>query len=74
VWVGDSDHNWQVFSHTRATIVAPTLATTADPMRRVGHTSAQVAMIYQHSDEQRDIEIAVGMLDLAEQGFNWIVT
>ena len=63
---GRPDLRWHDLRHTGATMAARAGATTADLMRRVGHTTAQVAMIYQHSDEQRDAEIAVAMSALVD--------
>lgn len=63
---GRPDLRWHDLRHTGATMAARAGATTADLMRRVGHTTAQVAMIYQHSDEQRDAEIANAMSALVD--------
>ena len=62
---GRPDLRWHDLRHTGATMAARAGATTADLMRRVGHTTAQVAMIYQHSDSQRDAQIAERMSALA---------
>lgn len=43
---------------TGATLAAQSGATTREVMRRLGHTTAAVAMIYQVADDARDAEVA----------------
>ena len=43
---------------TGATLAAQSGATTREVMRRLGHTTAAVAMIYQVADNARDAEVA----------------
>lgn len=44
--------------HTGATMAAATGATTRELMSRLGHTSPEVAMRYQHAERERDRSIA----------------
>jgi integrase len=44
--------------HTGATLAAATGASTKELMRRLGHSSAAAALIYQHAADERDSEIA----------------
>ncbi len=44
--------------HTGATLAASTGATTKELMRRMGHSSPNAALIYQHAADERDGEIA----------------
>ncbi len=44
--------------HTGATLAAATGATTKELMRRLGHSSAAAALMYQHAVDERDSEIA----------------
>lgn len=44
--------------HTAATLAAQTGATTKELMSRIGHSTADAALIYQHAAAERDAEIA----------------
>ncbi|MCU1667934.1 MAG: Phage integrase [Blastococcus sp.] len=44
--------------HTGATLAAATGASTKELMRRLGHSSAAAALIYQHAADERDSQIA----------------
>ena len=44
--------------HTGATLAAATGASTKELMRRLGHSTAATALIYQHAADERDAEIA----------------
>lgn len=44
--------------HTGATLAAATGASTAELMRRFGHSSPAAALVYQHAADDRDAEIA----------------
>lgn len=44
--------------HTAATLAAQTGATTKELMSRIGHATADAALIYQHAAAERDAEIA----------------
>jgi integrase len=63
---GRPDFRWHDLRHTGATRAAQAGATTADLMLRIGHSTPQMAMDYQHSDDQRDAEIAVAMSALVD--------
>lgn len=52
--------------HTGATLAAQAGATTAELQARLGHTTADAAMIYQHAAKGRDRQIAVALSHLAE--------
>lgn len=53
--------------HTGATLAAQTGATLAELMERLGHSTPQAAMRYQHSAQGRDREIAAALSKLAAQ-------
>ena len=58
---GRPDLRWHDLRHTGATLAAQSGATTADVMRRVGHSTTRAAMIYQHASDTRDAEVAAAM-------------
>lgn len=47
--------------HTAGTMAARTGATTKELMARLGHSSSQASMIYQHAAADRDRDIAEGL-------------
>lgn len=47
--------------HTGNTLAASTGASTRELMRLMGHSSMRAALIYQHSSDERDREIAEGI-------------
>ena len=51
--------------HVGAVLAAQSGATTAELMHRLGHSTAQAALIYQHVAEGRDAEIAERLSELA---------
>ena len=53
--------------HTGAVLAAQSGATTAELMHRLGHTTVQMALRYQHVAEGRDAELAERLSKLAEQ-------
>ena len=55
---GREDLRWHDLRHTGATMAAQAGATTRELMTRLGHTTAGVAMRYQHAAADRDAEIA----------------
>ncbi|MBN7452628.1 site-specific integrase [Mycolicibacterium peregrinum] len=55
---GREDLRWHDLRHTGATLAARTGATLAELMARLGHSSPQAAMRYQHSAQGRDRRIA----------------
>jgi len=56
--IGREDLTWHDLRHTHSTMLSQQGATLADIMRRLGQSSVDVAMIYQHSSEERDAELA----------------
>lgn len=54
--------------HTGATMAAQTGATLAELMARIGHSTPQAAMRYQHAAQGRDAVIAAAMSELAKHG------
>jgi integrase len=50
--------------HTAGTLAARTGATTKELMKRLGHSSANAALIYQHASAERDRSIADGLSDM----------
>src|SRR5271165_331838 len=52
--------------HTGATMAAQTGATLAELMARLGHSTSQAAMRYQHASKGRDKQIAALLSKLAE--------
>jgi integrase len=54
--------------HTGATLAAATGASTAELMRRFGHSSPAAALVYQHPAVDRDQEIARMLNALASGG------
>jgi len=61
---GLSDVKTHDLRHTSLTMAARAGATTAELMRRGGHTEARVAMIYQHASDERDRMITNRMVEL----------
>ena len=47
--------------HTAGTLAARTGATTKELMARLGHASANAALVYQHASADRDRAIAEGL-------------
>ena len=56
--IGRDDFTWHDLRHTHSTMLSQNGATLADIMRRLGQSSVDVAMIYQHSSDERDAELA----------------
>jgi integrase len=50
--------------HTAGTLAARTGATTKELMARLGHSSSNAALIYQHASAERDRSIADGLSDM----------
>src|SRR6185369_8264130 len=55
---GRDDLRWHDLRHTGAVLAAQTGATLAELMARLGHSTPQAAMRYQHAASERDQEIA----------------
>ena len=64
---GRPDLRWHDLRHTGATLAAHAGATTRELMDRLGHSTATMAMRYQHVADDRPAEIAKRLSALAEQ-------
>ncbi|GAA2165606.1 site-specific integrase [Humibacillus xanthopallidus] len=63
---GRPDLRWHDLRHTGATLAAQTGATLAELMGRLGHSTPQAALRYQHAARGRDAEIAAALSRIAE--------
>jgi len=63
---GRPDLRWHDLRHTGAVLAASTGATLAELMARLGHSTPQAALRYQHAAEGRDAQIAAALSVLAE--------
>ncbi len=63
---GRPDLRWHDLRHTGAVLAAQTGASLAELMGRLGHSTPQAAMRYQHAAKGRDAQIAVALSALAE--------
>ncbi|MFW0784852.1 site-specific integrase [Gordonia sp. CPCC 206044] len=63
---GREDLRWHDLRHTGAVLAAGTGATLAELMDRLGHSTPQAAMRYQHSAQGRDRAIASALSKLIE--------
>jgi len=63
---GRPDLRWHDLRHTGAVLAASTGATLAELMARLGHSTPQAALRYQHAAEGRDTAIARALSALAE--------
>lgn len=55
---GLAEFNFHDCRHASLTLAAQLGGTTAEVMRRAGHSSTRAALLYQHAAESRDVEIA----------------
>lgn len=62
------DLRWHDLRHSGAVLAAATGATLAELMARLGHSTPQAAMRYQHAAQGRDREIAALLSKLAANG------
>jgi len=62
---GRPDLRWHDLRHTGAVLAASTGATLAELMGRLGHSTPQAALRYQHAAEGRDTAIAAALSALA---------
>lgn len=62
---GRDDLRWHDLRHTGAVLAAQTGATLAELMARLGHSTPDAAMRYQHASADRDSEIARRLSQLA---------
>jgi integrase len=65
---GRHDLRWHDLRHSGAVLAAATGASLAELMARLGHSTPQAAMRYQHAAQGRDREIAALLSKLAENG------
>ncbi|KGN39844.1 tyrosine-type recombinase/integrase [Knoellia aerolata] len=66
VAAGRSDLRWHDLRHTGAVLAAQTGATLAELMGRLGHSTPQAALRYQHAAQGRDAQIAAALSKIAE--------
>ena len=62
---GRPDLRWHDLRHTGAVLAASTGATLAELMARLGHSTPDAALRYQHAAQGRDMAIARALSDLA---------
>lgn len=62
---GRPDLRWHDLRHTGAVLAASTGASLAELMGRLGHSTPQAALRYQHVAQGRDAAIAIALSDLA---------
>jgi len=65
---GREDLRWHDLRHSGAVLAAATGATLAELMARLGHSTPQAAMRYQHAAQGRDKKIAALLSKIAEDG------
>lgn len=65
---GRSDLRWHDLRHSGAVLAAATGASLAELMARLGHSTPQAAMRYQHAAQGRDRQIAALLSKIAENG------
>lgn len=63
---GRADLRWHDLRHTGAVLAAQTGATLAELMGRLGHSTPQAALRYQHAAQGRDAQIAAALSKIAE--------
>jgi integrase len=56
--VGRPDLRWHDLRHTGATLAAHAGASLSELMHRMGHSTVRAAMVYQHTDQDRDRDLA----------------
>ena len=62
--VGLEDLRFHDLRHTAGTLAARTGATTKELMVRLGHSSPNASLVYQHASADRDQKIADGLTEL----------
>lgn len=65
---GREDLRWHDLRHSGAVLAAATGASLAELMARLGHSTPQAAMRYQHAAQGRDKKIAALLSKIAEDG------
>ena len=63
-WLGLPDLHFHDLRHAAATMAAATGAGVKEIMYRIGHSSPQAALRYQHASARRDLAIAAGIDEL----------
>lgn len=63
-----NDLRWHDLRHSGAVLAAQTGATLAELMQRLGHSTPQAAMRYQHAAQGRDKQIAALLSKMASEG------
>ena len=56
--IGREDLRWHDLRHTGATLAAQAGASLRELQRRIGHSTVEAAMRYQHATDERDAELA----------------
>lgn len=67
VAAGRPDLRWHDLRHTGAVLAAQTGATLAELMGRLGHSTPQAALRYQHAAEGRDMQLAKALSEMANR-------
>jgi integrase len=65
---GRGDLRFHDLRHTGAVLAAQSGATIKELMNRLGHSTAEMALRYQHASEDRDLELAQKLSELAIRG------
>lgn len=65
---GRKDLRWHDLRHTGAVLAAQTGASLAELMGRLGHSTPQAALRYQHVAQGRDAQIAIALSALLPTG------
>jgi integrase len=65
---GRGDLRFHDLRHTGAVLAAQSGATIKELMNRLGHSTAEMALRYQHASEDRDLELAQKLSELATRG------
>lgn len=63
---GRTDLRWHDLRHTGAVLAAQTGATLAELMNRLGHSTPQAALRYQHAAAGRDAQVAAALSKMAD--------
>jgi integrase len=63
--VGRPDLRWHDLRHTGAVLAAHTGASLVELQRRLGHSTARAALLYQHAADDRDQLLAQRLNELA---------
>ena len=69
--IGRPDLRFHDLRHTGATMAAQAGATMRELMDRLGHSTPQAALIYQHAAADRQAELATRLSAMAARGLEW---